>query len=168
MPDAAKYILDANIFIEAKRRYYGFDLCPGFWEALIYHNSKGNIASIDRVRKELLAGKDDLAVWSRKTPDLFASTDSSSVINAYKIIIRWVQNQSRFTDTAKSEFANNPDAWVIAYAKATDATVVTHEQPAARAKKIKIPDVCKAIGVQSINTFDMLKKLEVVFDWTAP
>lgn len=28
------YLLDANVFIEAKNRYYGFDLAPGFWDWL--------------------------------------------------------------------------------------------------------------------------------------
>ncbi len=26
------YLLDANVFIDAKNRYYGFDFCPGFWD----------------------------------------------------------------------------------------------------------------------------------------
>jgi hypothetical protein len=25
-----RYLLDANAFIEASNRYYGFDICPGF------------------------------------------------------------------------------------------------------------------------------------------
>ena len=28
------YLLDANVFIEAKKRWYGFDFCPSFWEWL--------------------------------------------------------------------------------------------------------------------------------------
>lgn len=30
-----QYLLDANVFIEAKNRYYGFDFCPAFWNWLI-------------------------------------------------------------------------------------------------------------------------------------
>ncbi len=26
-----RYLLDANVFIEAKNLYYAFDICPGFW-----------------------------------------------------------------------------------------------------------------------------------------
>ena len=29
------YLLDANIFIQAKNLYYGFDFCPAFWEWLV-------------------------------------------------------------------------------------------------------------------------------------
>ena len=166
MPDAAKYILDTNIFIEAKRRYYAFDLCPGFWDSLVYHNRMGNIESIDRVKKELLEGKGDLAAWCKKVPGMFASTDSEPVLTVYRDIIQWAQDQGRFTDAAKSEFARSEDAWVISYAKANNAFVVTHEVPAPKSKKgVKIPDVCNYFNVECENTFDMLQKLEVVFIW---
>lgn len=29
------YLLDANVLMEAARRYYAFDIAPGFWQALI-------------------------------------------------------------------------------------------------------------------------------------
>ena len=28
------FLIDANILIEAKNRYYAFDLAPGFWDWL--------------------------------------------------------------------------------------------------------------------------------------
>ena len=34
------YILDANVFIEAKNRRYGLDFCPAFWEWLIEGNQQ--------------------------------------------------------------------------------------------------------------------------------
>ena len=34
MSGSRKYALDANVFIEAKNRYYRFNLCPGYWQAL--------------------------------------------------------------------------------------------------------------------------------------
>ena len=32
------YLLDANVFIQAKNLYYGFDFCPAFWDWLIASN----------------------------------------------------------------------------------------------------------------------------------
>ncbi len=166
MPDTVKYILDANIFIEAKRRYYAFNLCPGFWESLLHHNNIGNLESIDHVKKELLESKDNLAAWSKKAPDLFASTDSKLVLADYGAIIQWAQSQERFNDAAKSEFASGVDAWVIAYAKANNAIVVTQEVSAPKSRKdVKIPDVCNHFNVKYTNTFDMLQKLGIVFYW---
>lgn len=50
------FVLDANIFIEAHRRYYGLDLCPGFWESLRHFARRGRLLSIDRVYRELEDG----------------------------------------------------------------------------------------------------------------
>ena len=74
------YVLDANVFIEASRRYYAFDLVPKFWEILVEYASNGRILSIDRIRKELGRGKDDLAAWVEKDfRNAFASTDDNAV-----------------------------------------------------------------------------------------
>ena len=29
------YLLDANVFIQAKNLHYGFDFCPAFWDWLV-------------------------------------------------------------------------------------------------------------------------------------
>jgi len=55
--DRAMYVLDANVFIEAARRYYAFDLAPMFWESLVHHAVNGRIQSIDLIKRELERGK---------------------------------------------------------------------------------------------------------------
>ena len=57
------YLLDANVFIQAKNLHYGFDFCPAFWDWLIRQNLNGQLYSIERVGNELLAGADELADW---------------------------------------------------------------------------------------------------------
>ena len=47
IPD--RYVLDANVFIQAKRKFYGFDFCPGYWSTLIWHQEQGRVCSIDKV-----------------------------------------------------------------------------------------------------------------------
>lgn len=61
------YLLDANVFIEAARRYYAFDIAPPFWEALLEFAEKGKLISIDRVKNELLRGKDELSTWVKRS-----------------------------------------------------------------------------------------------------
>lgn len=56
MTDDPVYVLDANVFIQAARRYYAFDLAPAFWRALVDHASEGRVQSIDRVLRELERG----------------------------------------------------------------------------------------------------------------
>ena len=35
------YLLDANVFIQAKNLHYGFDFCPAFWDWLVEQNRAG-------------------------------------------------------------------------------------------------------------------------------
>ena len=57
------YLLDANVFIQAKNLHYGLDFCPAFWDWLIAQNETSNVFSIEKVADELIAGNDELAVW---------------------------------------------------------------------------------------------------------
>ena len=70
------YLLDANVFIQAKNLYYPFDVCPGFWDWLIAQNAAGNLFSIEKVGDELGAGSDELTVWAMKQgPAFFLKPD---------------------------------------------------------------------------------------------
>ncbi len=40
------YLLDANVFIQAKNLHYGLDFCPAFWDWLIAENANNNVFSI--------------------------------------------------------------------------------------------------------------------------
>ena len=59
------YLLDANVFIQAKNLHYGFDFCPAFWDWLVAQNLAENVFSIEKVGDELHAGADELADWAR-------------------------------------------------------------------------------------------------------
>ena len=53
------YVLDANIFIQAKNLHYGLDFCPAFWDWLIAENAAGRVfetfydSTCERQRKAL-------------------------------------------------------------------------------------------------------------------
>ena len=165
MSDSVTYVLDANVFIEAARRYYAFDLAPGFWQSLQDHAGNGDVLSIDRVRNELKKGKDDLADWAKNHfHSAFASTDDQDVTLSYAEIMNWINNQAQFSDAAKAGFAQGADGWLIAYAKVFGHTVVTHEELApGDTKKVKIPNICQVFAVRYVDTFAMLRSLGVRF-----
>lgn len=157
------YVLDANVFIQAARRYYAFDIAPGFWEALVSHAESGEVQSIDRVEQELERGKDALADWIHGPfSAAFATTDDPDVIRSFAEMMAWVQAHAQFSDAAKAEFAGCADGWLVAHARVKDRVLVTHEQPAPDAKrKVPIPSVCEAFGVPFVDTFEMLRRLGV-------
>lgn len=43
------YLLDANVFIQAKNLHYGLDFCPAFWDWLVVNNHANQVFSIDKV-----------------------------------------------------------------------------------------------------------------------
>lgn len=162
-----RFLLDANVFIEAKQRYYAFDICPGFWEWLKASHGEGKVLSIDRVRTELEQGKDELWMWVEKRlpKDCFAPTDGAATIAHFQKMVTWVQGEAQYKPQAKADFAAKADGWLAAHAKAHGLTVITHEEWAADAKKkVPLPNVCRKFGVPHANTFDMLRALAAKFD----
>ena len=161
------YVLDANVFMEAHRRYYAYDLCPGFWECLLHHHSGMRLISIDRVRAEIYTG-DDLENWVKNAAPstLFGSTRDAAVATQFGAMMAWVQNNSQFKPEAKAEFAQVADGWLAAYAKVNGYLLVTHEEYAPEAKKrVPLPNVCKAFDVGYVDTFAMLRSLRASFVW---
>ena len=95
------FVLDTNIFIDAHRRFYAFDLCPGFWECLEHYCREGQVRSIDQVRDEIVSNeeqpRDQLSEWVNQAPDaLFASTAEQSVLNAFTEMSDWVLANRQF------------------------------------------------------------------------
>lgn len=163
------YVLDANVFIGAHRGYYAFDIVPSFWNTLVNLAGSSKICSIDKIQQEIINPQDkepdELHQWtSENFRTYFESTDAFDVLQNYGEIQRWANNEPQFTEAAKDEFARNADAWLIAYAKAKGHTLVTHEvYNADMRRRILIPVVCKKFEVECINTFKMLKDLQVQF-----
>ncbi|MDP8205748.1 MAG: DUF4411 family protein [Candidatus Electryonea clarkiae] len=166
MSTAPRYILDANVFIEAARRYYAFDIAPKFWTSLSELALDGRILSIDRVKRELDRGKDDLTKWANDNSlNMFTSTIQPDVINCFRDIMIWLQTQDQYKSAAKTEFAAGADGWLIAYAKTNGCIVVTHEVPNNMIQiKVPIPNVCRALDVQFVDTFLMLRAVGIKFD----
>lgn len=152
------YLLDANVFIEAKNRYYAFDIAPGFWAWLDHAHQQSLAGSIDAVRDELRNGSDELADWARDNAGFFRSIDQATT-NHFSALTAWASSRS-FSQAALADFAgNNADYLLVAYAREHQHVVVTHErsQPTARAR-VLIPDACIAMGVSTTDTFKMLRQ----------
>ena len=168
MTSQVVYLVDANVLIEAKNRYYSFSLCPGFWDAVVWHAGSGSVRSVDVVKKELAAGTDDLAEWVRNTApgDAFCSTNDADAVAWYGRVMNWVLGEPRFTPAAEDEFAQAADPWLVACAGAYGMTLVTMETPSPLSRNtVKIPDVCRQFGIPWRNTFEMLEELRVAFTW---
>lgn len=162
------YVLDANAFIQAKRKFYGLDFCPGYWRTLIWHQQQGRICSIDKVRDEIMRGADDLATWVEQEfgSTGFATTSTAAVAEIYGQMLAWVMAQPHFHESARTEFQQVADGWLAAYAKAGGRIVVTLEEyDPLRRNKVPLVNLCRAFDVEPITPFELLRRLDVKLVW---
>ncbi|TGK18390.1 DUF4411 family protein [Leptospira stimsonii] len=156
------YLLDANVFIQAKNLHYGLDFCPAFWNWIVDKNQAGVVYSIDKVADEIQSGGDELTEWvNHNAQTLFHPTDASVVSNLGKISA-WVMNQGYETSAINTLF-QVADYYLIGHALANGNTIVTHEIPSNSLKKIKIPNACAGLGISFLNPFEMLRRERASF-----
>jgi hypothetical protein len=159
-----QYLLDTNVFIEAKNRYYAFDICPAFWD-WIDAVAGVKIGSIENVKNELINGKDDLASWiAMRAPNgWFLTVQDTATQKAFSSVANFVATAG-FNSPGVAQFLSGADPWLIAKAMTTGTTVVTHEVFAPQARKrVPIPNVCKQFNVPFVNTFDAMRTMSCKF-----
>jgi hypothetical protein len=159
------YLLDSNTLIEAKNRYYQMRFCPGYWTWLTRTKEAGRLASVESVSTELRRGNDELAQWVTTQANLFLPESDEATQGAFAEIAAHIAGQAVIMKVgALEEFLGGADPWLIAKARVTGHTVVTHERlDANNRRKFLIPNVCAHYGVECINTFDMLDRLDARF-----
>lgn len=166
MSDNKRYVLDSNVFIQAKNQYYGFSICPGYWKSLLVAHPSKRIVSIDRVLAELEDEGDELTEWAtNEAPNtFFKQTEDKKVIDVFQEMVEWVYSTPQFMPSARTEFASVADGWILAYAKANKLTLVTHEEYSPQAKRrVPMPNVCVEFNIDYVNTFSMLEDLKAKF-----
>lgn len=150
------YLLDSDVFIQAKNLHYGFDFCPAFWDWIDGQHEAGTVFSIEQVHDELRAGGDDLADWAdRRGPEFFLRPDGGD-LPSLRAVSTWA-NGARYEPAGVSIFLQAADYYLVAQALTRDHVVVTHEVPSSSLKKIKIPDACIGLGVKCVSPFQMLR-----------
>lgn len=156
------YLLDANVFIQAKNLYYGLDFCPAFWKWIVENNHAKKVFSIDKVADEINAGADELTEWMRNNGNgLFLKTDTATAAQFGKVSV-WATSQN-YEPAAINTFLQVADFYLIAHALASSHVVVTHEVPANSTKRIKIPNACIGLGLRFMTPYEMLRREQAKF-----
>jgi len=150
------YLLDANVFIQAKQRHYGMDFCPAFWAWLVEQHAAGRVFSIEKVGDELAAVGDELADWAAARGAAFFLVPESTILASLTAVSSWVNAQS-YEQAAIAAFLEVADYYLVAHAHAAGFVVVTHEVPSDGVKKVKIPNVCIGMRVKCMTPFEMLR-----------
>lgn len=160
-----KYLLDSNTYIQAKNQYYDMGFCPGYWDWLEAMFQSGEVCSIEFIGQELKDGNDELAEWAKKQHQsgYFLKHDDEETQIVFAEIVNFVM-EGNYNLADRDKFLSKGDPWLIAKAKTTGATIVTHEATLSpMTKKVKIPNLCSEFGVPCITTFVMLHELQARF-----
>lgn len=181
------YLLDSNVFIEAKNLYYRFEFCPAFWDWIERAHANDTVYTVRQVKDELLSINDELTRWIKRLPSsFFLKPDPALIAGRFLLVSSWV-DQARYDEQlvekviltavegwpmrypeyeqhAKDEFLRSTGYYLVVMAAAYGGAVVTHEVPAPRSRgRITIPDACAALGVECMTVFDMLQAEEAQF-----
>jgi hypothetical protein len=151
------WLLDTNVLVNAKRDYYGFEFCPGFWDWLDVAWAAGKVESIEAVYDELVDYGDQLSDWAHEHRSFFRPSGADEV-NAMATVNGWAMASPSYTLAAKQEFAAAADSALLAFALAGGHTVVTHELPSNATKRIPIPNAAAALGVAYASPWRMLRE----------
>jgi len=156
------YLLDTNVFIQAKNLNWTFDICPGFWDWILKSHSSGLIYSVEKVADEIGAGEDELSDWARNMPDGFFKKPTKETLDSMGIVTHWAM-EANYTEFARSDFFNQADYYLVAEAHNLSNTVVTGETSSQSKTKIKVPNACIGVNVKCMTLFDLLRAEKVRF-----
>ena len=151
------YLLDANVFMQAKNLHYGLDFCPAFRDWLMSSHAAATVFSVEKVSDEIQAGADELAAWAAALPPGFFLSPDPTVLPALGAVSNWATG-NRYEPASISTFFPVADYYLVAQALSGGYTVVTHEQASGSTRRIKIPDACLGLGVKCVTPFEMLRR----------
>lgn len=151
------YLLDTNVFIQAKNLHYGLDFCPAFWEWLSEQNGRSRVHSVEKVGDELAAGVDELSRWAGQRGAKFFLPPDETMLKTLTTVSSWVNLQKPFRPAAVNLFFQGADFYLIAHALAHNCTVVTHEKASDAKRTVAIPNVCIGVKVKCMTPYEMLR-----------
>ena len=161
------YLLDANVLIDANRDYYPLDRVPEFWEWLEFQGVSDNIKVPLEVYEEVTAGNDALAEHF-KEPDTKDSLLLEEEVDITLVqMVTEVGYASNLTEDEIEKIGRDP--FLIAYGLADNVNrwIVTTEgsRPNKKRANRHIPDICSSLGIESCNTFKLLRELDFKTKW---
>lgn len=159
------FLMDADCFIESSKTHYPMEEEPDVWLFLEEQARAGTIISVKRVDEEILEG-DAVAEWKdRRLPStFFKSVDCDDCLTSLGKISDWFDARAHYKPSARNAFLERADSHLVTYAMAHGAVVVTLEKRNPLSiSRVKIPDVCDAMGVEVISLNDMFVRLNAPF-----
>ncbi len=123
----------------------------------------GRLLPPEEVKRELAEyGVDEIVEWCNEFSNFFQS-EEEDIQNVVTSIMAHPEHRKLMNLKTPSKYC--ADMWVIAIAKVRNLTVINEEQllQSVGPYKNKIPNVCRDLGIPSINLLDYIKKQNWIF-----
>ena len=164
------YLLDANVLMTASNSYYPIDQVPEFWSWLQHQAASGHVRIPVEIMEEVRMGRrdnDPLLDWISQDDNADALLLEEAVDAT---LVQQVVSTGYAADLTDDEIEKvGRDPFIIAYALSNppNRCVVTTEvsRPSAQRQNRKLPDVCKAVGVQCCGPFALNRNLGFHTSW---
>ncbi|EKP7339175.1 DUF4411 family protein [Listeria monocytogenes] len=173
-----KYILDSNTFIASYKQFYQFETFPSYWKKLS-QVTKNSVILLDCIFNELSkTGKKDeemdvLDFWLRDDylGNRIKESQRQDILQKYAEILQHVASSPFYNEKALRSWSNPSiaDPWLIATACCEGIVIVTNKvsngklHAGSPTGAVKIPDIAKVFGVNTISLFDFQKTFKFRF-----
>jgi len=147
------YSIDTSALLDGWVRYYPQQVFPGVWDRMEDIIERNILRATEEVQHEVKKKDDDLFKWVTSHPQLIIPHDEALQHEVRDILAQ----HERLVESGKNR--TQADAFVIAVAKLSGATVVSGETRSYKQGKEKIPNVCDALGLKCISLLDMFRDL---------
>lgn len=148
------YCIDTSSILHAWLEAYPPKNFPPVWEKLDGLIAASRLFSSDEVLRELKRKHEPAHAWTLQRAQIFLPIDNE--IQA--LVIKILEKYPRLVDTRKGR--DSADPFVIAIAKIKNYKVVTNESFTNKLAAPNIPDVCKDMGIDSINILQLIEDEE--------
>ncbi len=162
-------LLDANIIITPSKAYYPIDRFQLYWEWLVFHAHSHHIKLISSTYDEAIpptrtpTPRDKILIeWLKENKkdlilDINAEQSKAIQLNYSEVLSKYGDNL-----TEQEIIEIGADYILISTAQIIGAVVVTKEisKPKTQRENRKIPDICKELGIECINDFELLERLD--------
>jgi len=167
MFESTLYCLDANVLITPWNSYYSPDFCGTYWDIINELGRKRLLFLPAMVQQEITNTDDKLAKWL-KNAHIPIREVTEEVTTRLKEIYAKDAKHERLVDSTKGRSLADP--WVIAHAMQERAIVVTKEEKitSPASSRIKMPNVCEAMGVEWIDDFELIRRFDISFECSSP
>jgi len=163
------YLFDTNSLIESKKKFYAFDIAPGFWKQLESIMASRDVRIPEIVVEEISRQSDDLKDWIEGIQYVKEATKNPEHIQNYSKVMNYISSCGYYNERAVSSWAQRElaDPWLVAEAMSIGATIVSFERPnhdlgkGSKQGKVHIPDVAIHFGVQICSLYDFMREFGI-------